>query len=166
VQLLGYCNGLLYILEDNNQVINSLVAIHPMKKQRYELPPFLLPFDGFMFRESCGLGLDSSTNTFKIVCIFLKARSSPKTPDLVWKNLCTMVHVFGMNSWQEIPQVPCCLITGKAVFANGCLFWLTSFIDRPTHDGGRDVIWFDIKTNGFWVNKSSYNNMWSSQKEI
>nr|GEX12762.1 hypothetical protein [Tanacetum cinerariifolium] len=116
-----------------------------MKKQRYELPPFLLPFDGFMFRESCGLGLDSSTNTFKIVCIFLKARSSPKTPDLVWKNLCTMVHVFGMNSWQEIPQVPCCLITGKAVFANGCLFWLTSFIDRPTHDGGRDCSLYELK---------------------
>nr|GEY68335.1 hypothetical protein [Tanacetum cinerariifolium] len=119
VQLLGYCNGLIYILQDDHQVINSLVAIHPMKKQRYELPAFPLPFDGFMFRESCGLGFDSSTDTFKMVCVFLKAKSPPKKPHLVRENLCTMVHVFGTNSWQEIPQVPCCPISEKAVFANG-----------------------------------------------
>ena len=102
VQLLGYFNGLLYILQDEHQVIKSLVAIHPMKKHRPELPPFPLTFDGFMFRDSCGLGFDYSTDTFKMVCVFLKAKSPPKKPDLVWENLCTMVHVFGTNSWQKI----------------------------------------------------------------
>ncbi|GKC13554.1 F-box domain containing protein [Tanacetum coccineum] len=49
-----------------------------------------------------------------------------------------------------IPPVPCCPIAGKALYANGFLFWLTSFTDRPTQDdGGRDVIWFDMKTNEF-----------------
>ncbi|GKC30444.1 hypothetical protein Tco_1037738 [Tanacetum coccineum] len=113
-----------------------------MKKQRYELPAFPLPFDGLMFRESCGLGFDSSTDTFKMVCVFFSKQNLPqKKPDLVRENLCTMVHVFGTNSWQEIPQVLCCPIAGKAVFANGCLFRLTSLTDRPTQDdGGKGVI--------------------------
>ncbi|GKA63216.1 retrovirus-related pol polyprotein from transposon TNT 1-94 [Tanacetum coccineum] len=44
--------------------------------------------------------------------------------DMVRKNLFTIVHVLGTDSWREIPQVPPYPITGGAVYANGCLHWL------------------------------------------
>nr|GFA23605.1 hypothetical protein [Tanacetum cinerariifolium] len=73
----------------------------------------------------------------------------PNKPDMVKKNLCTMVHVFGTNSWREILQVPSYPITDKAVFANGCLHWLVSHLDIKTEDGGREVIWFDVNKEEF-----------------
>nr|GEX35004.1 hypothetical protein [Tanacetum cinerariifolium] len=68
---------------------------------------------------------------------------------MVKKNLCTMVNVFGTNSWREIPRVPYYPITGKAVFANGCLRWLASYSDFKTRDGGKEVIWFDDNKEEF-----------------
>ena len=59
---------------------------------------------------------------------------------------CTLMHVFGTNSWREIPQVPSYPITGEAIFANGCLHWLVS---RVPKDGGRKVIWFDVNKEEF-----------------
>ncbi|GKC61395.1 F-box domain containing protein, partial [Tanacetum coccineum] len=102
-----------------------------------------------MSQESCGLGFDASTNTLKMVCVLLKDYVPPGDPDMVRKNLCTMVHVFGTNSWREIPQVPPYCITDEAVFANGCLHWLVSHIDIKTEDGGRPVIWFDVEKEEF-----------------
>ncbi|GJT88805.1 F-box domain containing protein [Tanacetum coccineum] len=69
--------------------------------------------------------------------------------DMVRKNLFTIVHVLGTDSWREIPQVPPYPITGGAVYANGCLHWLVSFIDIKTKDGGRPAIWFDVKKEEF-----------------
>nr|GEY91380.1 F-box domain-containing protein [Tanacetum cinerariifolium] len=89
-----------------------------------------------MRRESCGLGFDTSTNTWKMLCVLLKEYAPPDKPDMVKKNLCTVVHVFVTNSWREILQVPSYPISGKAVFANGCLHWLASYTDIKTEDGG------------------------------
>ncbi|GKE33961.1 F-box domain containing protein [Tanacetum coccineum] len=72
-----------------------------------------------------------------------------KDHDMVRKNLCTMVHEIGTNSWREIPQVPPYHITDGAVFANGCLHWLVSHIDIMTEDGGRPVIRFDVEKEEF-----------------
>ncbi|GJU49959.1 hypothetical protein Tco_1219514 [Tanacetum coccineum] len=95
------------------------------------------------------LGFDASTNTLKMVCVLPKDYVPPSDPNMVRKNLCTMVHVFGTNSWREIPQVPPYCITDGAVFANGCLHWLVSHIDIKTEDGGRPVIWFDVEKQEF-----------------
>nr|GFB24991.1 hypothetical protein [Tanacetum cinerariifolium] len=84
-----------------------------------------------------------------MVCVLLKEYAPPDKPDMVKKNLCTMVHVFGTNSWREIPQVPSYPIYGKAVFAIGCLHWLASYTDIRTEDGGRPVIWFDVEKEEF-----------------
>ncbi|GKE06784.1 F-box domain containing protein [Tanacetum coccineum] len=84
-----------------------------------------------------------------MVCVLLKEDAPPDKPDMVKKNLCTMVHVFSTNSWREIPQVPSYPITGKAVFANGCLHWLASYSDIKTKDGRRPVIWFDVEKEEF-----------------
>nr|GEX52497.1 hypothetical protein [Tanacetum cinerariifolium] len=88
----------------------------------------------------------------KEVCQFVESLheyAPPDKPDMVKKNLCTMVHVFGTNSWREIPQVPSYPIYGKAVFAIGCLHWLASYTDIKTDDGGRPVIWFDVEKEEF-----------------
>nr|GEZ09700.1 hypothetical protein [Tanacetum cinerariifolium] len=114
-----------------------------------QLPPLPMRFDTSMFRESCGLGFDASTNTLKMVCVLLKDYVPQVYPDMVRKNPCTMVHVCGTNSWREIPQVSPYSITDGAVFANGCLHWLVSHIDIKTEDGGRPVIWFDIEKEEF-----------------
>ncbi|GJZ93793.1 hypothetical protein Tco_0665996 [Tanacetum coccineum] len=66
------------------------------------------------------------------------------------KKLCTMVHVFGTNSRREIPQISSYPVTGKAIFANGCLHWLVSYVDIKIQDGGREVIWwFDVNKEEF-----------------
>ncbi|GKC19979.1 hypothetical protein Tco_1022129, partial [Tanacetum coccineum] len=71
-------------------------------------------------------------------------------PDMTRKKLCTMVHVFGTNSRREIPQVTSYPVTGKAIFANGCLHSLVSYVDIKIQDGGREVIWwFDVNNEEF-----------------
>ncbi|GKB71300.1 hypothetical protein Tco_0932712, partial [Tanacetum coccineum] len=144
IQVQGSCNGMMCILQDDGYVITSLAVVHPLRKECYELPPFPFRFDRPMLKESCGLGFDTSTNTWKMVCVLLKEYAPPDKPDMVKKNLCTMVHVFGTNSWREIPQVPSYPISGKAVFANGCLHWLASYSDIKTKDGRRPVIWYQV----------------------
>nr|GEW08194.1 hypothetical protein [Tanacetum cinerariifolium] len=139
IQVRGSCNGLICLSQDDSHVITSLVVIHPLRKECYELPPFPLCLGNDMRRVSCGLGFDAFTNTYKMVCVLLKEYAPPNKPDMVKKNLCTMVNVFGTNSWREIPQVPSYPITGKAVFANGCLHWLVSHLDIKTKDGRREV---------------------------
>ncbi|GKA71475.1 F-box domain containing protein [Tanacetum coccineum] len=124
IQVQGCCNGLMCLLQDDGEVVTSLVVVHPLRKECYDLPPFPLHLEKHMRRESCGLGFDAFTNTYKMVRVLLKEYTPPNKPDIVKKNLCTMVHVFGTNSWREIPQVPSYPITGKAVFANGfCIGW-------------------------------------------
>nr|GEW35855.1 hypothetical protein [Tanacetum cinerariifolium] len=114
IKVRGSCNGLMCLSQDEDDIVTSLVVVHPLKKECYELPP--LPM---------------------------------RDLNLVRKNLCTMVHVFGTNSWREIPQVPPYCITDGAVFANGRLHWLVSHIDNKTEDAGRPVIWFDVEKEEF-----------------
>ncbi|GJZ35439.1 F-box domain containing protein [Tanacetum coccineum] len=140
---------MMCLSKDDGYVITSLAVVHPLRKECYELPPFPFRFDRLMLKESCGLGFDTSTNTWKMVCVLLKEHAPRDKPDMVNKNLCTMVHVFGINTWREIPQVPSYTITCKAVFANGCLHWLDSYFDIKTKDGGRPVIWFDVEKEEF-----------------
>ncbi|GKE53506.1 F-box domain containing protein [Tanacetum coccineum] len=151
IEVRGSCNGLMCLSQDDDDIVTSLVVVHPLKKERYKVPPLPMHFDLSMFRESCGLGFDASTNTLKMVCVLLKDHGAvpSKDHDMVRKNLCTMVHEIGTNSWREIPQVPPYHITDGAVFANGCLHWLVSHIDIMTEDGGRPVIRFDVEKEEF-----------------
>ncbi|GJT50669.1 F-box domain containing protein [Tanacetum coccineum] len=149
IRVQGSCNGLICLLQDDSEVVTSLVVVHPLRKECYELPPLSVHFDETMFRDSCGLGFDASANTLKMVCVLCKSNKVSNNPDVVKKYLCTMVHVFGTNSWREIPQVPYYPITGNAVFVNGCLHWLVSHLDVPPQDGGRPVIWFDVEKEEF-----------------
>ncbi|GKB11752.1 F-box domain containing protein [Tanacetum coccineum] len=133
----GSCNGLV-IIETDGKLMPTFTVIHPINKQSYVLPK--LPLRGNQV--SCGLGFDSVTNTFKMVCVYHKNGrvGRPRSAH------CTMVHVFGTNSWHKIPQVPAYSIFGKAVFAHGCLHWLATY---HSEDGARQVIWFDVKNEEF-----------------
>nr|GEX16027.1 F-box domain-containing protein [Tanacetum cinerariifolium] len=147
--------ALIPLLGGGNQAINFTVlswidylqAWCSTSSQEYPLNVWLDP--GVYQKESCGLGFDAFTNIYKMVCVLLKEYAPPNKPNMVKKNLCPIVHVFGTNSWREIPQVPSYPIRGKAVFANGCLHWLVSHFDIKTEDGGREVIWFDLNKEEF-----------------
>ncbi|GKC23423.1 F-box domain containing protein [Tanacetum coccineum] len=142
IEIRGSCNGLMCLSQDEDDIVTSLVVVHPLKKECYELPPLPMRFGSSMSRESCGLDFYASTNTLKMVCVLLKDHAvPPKDLDMVRNNLCTMVHVFGRDSWQEIPKVPPYPISKGALFVNGCLHWLVSHIDIKTEDGERPVIW-------------------------
>ncbi|GKC50232.1 F-box domain containing protein [Tanacetum coccineum] len=133
IEVRGSCNGLICLSKDDGHLITSLVVIHPLRKEWYELPPFPLCFEKHMHRESsCGLGFDAFTNTWKMVCVLLKEYAPPDKPDMVKKNLCTMVHVFGTNSWREIPQVPSYPISGKPYLLMAvCIGWPVILTKKP-----------------------------------
>ncbi|GJR99414.1 hypothetical protein Tco_0315923 [Tanacetum coccineum] len=107
IEVRGSCNGLMFLTQVESNVVTSLVVVHPLRKECYKVPPLPKRFDRRMFRQSCcGLGFDASTNTLKMVCVLFKDRP-PRGGDLdrMRKNLCTMVHVLGTNSWrEEIPK--------------------------------------------------------------
>nr|GFA06536.1 hypothetical protein [Tanacetum cinerariifolium] len=105
IEARGSCNGMICLSQNDGYLITSLAVMHPLRKEYYELPLFPLHFEKHMRRESCGLGFDAFTKTWKMVCVLLKAYTPPDKPDMVKKNLCTMLHVFGTNGWREIPQV-------------------------------------------------------------
>lgn len=151
IEAQGSCNGLMCLLQyedsgvnpfrPNDYALMSLVVVHPLRKECYELPPLPMRFDSYRNRESCGLGFDASTNNLKMVCVL----------DKDFAPACTLVHVFGTNSWREIPKVPSYPITGKAIFANGCLHWLPAqhVFDIKAEHGGRNVICFDVEKEEF-----------------
>ncbi|GJR40491.1 hypothetical protein Tco_1216175 [Tanacetum coccineum] len=80
-------------LEDDGKVVTSLDVVHPLTKECYELPTLSMCFDKTMLRDSCGLSFDASTNTLKMVCVLCKSNMVSDNPDMVKKDLCTMVHV-------------------------------------------------------------------------
>nr|GEV67445.1 hypothetical protein [Tanacetum cinerariifolium] len=82
IQVLGSCNGLMCILQNDDYVITSLTVVHLLRKECYELPPFPLRFDKSMRRESCGHGFDTSTSTWKMVCVLLKEYAPPDKPHM------------------------------------------------------------------------------------
>ncbi|MFS7926625.1 putative F-box domain-containing protein [Helianthus anomalus] len=154
--ILGSCNGLLYSSQFSLEYNTStLVVIHPLRRECYELPPIKIPLHLqhetrprlSVKDHSSGLGYDDSTNTFKMVCIVqVKPAVNDKLVDL-W----TMVHVLGTDSWRKIPQVPSYRVVGRGVFANGCLHWLISneyddYCDRHLR---RPVISFDMEKEEF-----------------
>nr|GEZ55462.1 F-box domain-containing protein [Tanacetum cinerariifolium] len=165
--------------QDENNVVTSLVVVHPLRKECYELPSLPMRFDSSMLRESCGLGFDASTDTLKMVCVLLKECAPINSLDKVTKKLCTMVHVFGTNSWREVAQVPPYSITNGAIYANGCLHWLVSYLDIKTEDNsGRPIICFDVEKEEFglidppkrmcdtWRNYSYYDHLVDLNGEV
>nr|GEY68760.1 hypothetical protein [Tanacetum cinerariifolium] len=81
IEVRGSCNGLICLSEEEDNVITSLVMGHPLREECYEFPSPPMCFGKHMGRESCGLGFDTSTNTWKMVCVLLKEDAPPDKPD-------------------------------------------------------------------------------------
>lgn len=90
---------------------------------------------------------DDSTNIFKIVCVLYNVFpcDTQNNINLTRKNSVTIVHVFGTNLWRKIPQVPLYPISGKAVFAHGCLHWLDITSCNPREANSGITVRFDVK---------------------
>nr|XP_043637910.1 putative F-box protein At2g16220 [Erigeron canadensis] len=152
--IIGSCNGLIYSSKDHSDG-TTLLVIHPLRKQFYELPP--IKIWAFVSRfsplDSCGLGFDDSNNIFKMVCVVAREQGNrqPNLNVVVKEDLRTMVHVLGTTSWREISRVPAYPITGEGIFANGCLHWLisTTFLNNFPNDKGRLVVCFDLRKEEF-----------------
>ncbi|GJV15898.1 cancer-related nucleoside-triphosphatase [Tanacetum coccineum] len=160
--IVGYCNG-VFLSSQAHGLGTTLVVIYPRKKECYELPswsddlgvsyirglgfddatersdgqlPKSLPCTSRVFY-SCGIGLDDSTMTYKIVCIMRKRKVDEATNEF-----CTLVHVFGTSSWREIPNPPCYgTMTNEGVFVHGCLHWYTHCSQK--------IVCFDVKKETF-----------------
>nr|GEZ66127.1 hypothetical protein [Tanacetum cinerariifolium]GEZ66140.1 hypothetical protein [Tanacetum cinerariifolium] len=160
--IVGYCNG-VFLSSQAHGLGTTLVVIYPRKKECYELTswsddlgvsyirglgfddatersdgqlPKSLPCTSRVFY-SCGIGLDDSTKTYKIVCIMRKRKVDEATNEF-----CTLVLVFGTSSWREIPNPPCYgSMTNEGVFVHGCLHWYTHCSQK--------IVCFDVKKETF-----------------
>ncbi|GJT89222.1 F-box domain containing protein [Tanacetum coccineum] len=83
IKVRGSCNGLMCLSQDEDDIVTTLVVVHPLKKECYELPPLPMRFDSSMSRESCGLGFDASTNTLKMVYVLPKDYVPPSDPNML-----------------------------------------------------------------------------------
>ncbi|GJU35662.1 F-box domain containing protein [Tanacetum coccineum] len=122
IEARGSCDGLICLSQDDGHVITLLVVIHPLRKECYELPRIPLCFENHMRRESCGLGFDAFTNTYKMVCVLLKEYAPPNKPD-IYSDIKTR------DGGREV-------------------IW---FDVNKEEFGGRPVIWFDVEKEEFWV---------------
>ncbi|KAK9068080.1 hypothetical protein SSX86_012191 [Deinandra increscens subsp. villosa] len=167
--ILGSCNGLIYSSR-GHPGHNTLVVIHPLRRECYELPPIRPPFhtlhswvidleESFRIyvKETYGLGFDISTNTFKMVAVVVREEGGPvlnihdQLNEEVNQELCAMVHVLGTDSWRKIHRVPAYPVSGEGVFANGCLHWLISDDDDDGYPAylGRPVVSFEMAKEEF-----------------
>ncbi|WOH08640.1 hypothetical protein DCAR_0728084 [Daucus carota subsp. sativus] len=150
----GSCNGLLYFAEYCYD--EKILVLNPLRNQLRLLPPISFPpNDDFLALmkhygdpeespvNAYGLGFDSSTNNFKMVCILQNTGEC----------MGTVVHNLGSNSWRKISSVPRYPIHGKPVFVHGFLHWMLSplrqfYGDLPVD---QNIISFDVCTEEFQV---------------
>nr|XP_043634841.1 putative F-box/kelch-repeat protein At3g17570 [Erigeron canadensis] len=145
---IGVCNGMILFHQHNFYSTSCYLVIHPLRKERYELPFVDLLYHP-SYVKAYGLGFDDSTKTFKVVFLF-NSRPTSLT-DL--GNSCTMVHVLGTYSWRKIPQIPddCSMIKGQGVFVKGLLYWAINLRWPGTHGDVviHNVIYFDVTKEEF-----------------
>nr|GEX85827.1 F-box domain-containing protein [Tanacetum cinerariifolium] len=108
IEVRGSCNGLMYLSQDEGNAVTSLVVVHPLKKERYDVPPLPMRFDSSMFRESCGLGFDASTNTLKMVCVLLKDPRAVPSKD------------HDMKEWVPYCRLENTIVPGGSMEVLGC----------------------------------------------
>nr|GEU56169.1 hypothetical protein [Tanacetum cinerariifolium] len=89
--------------------------------------------------------LCSSYSRGPLVCKHLKAYAPPDKPkpDMVKKNLCTMVHVFHGEKYPKSLLIP--YQVKPYLLMAVCIGWP----DIKTGDGGRQVIWLDVNKEAF-----------------
>lgn len=131
------CNGLMYFVTDK-----KIVVLNPLRSTHFRvLPPLPISDAWDLDSTAIGLGFDSLTKTFKMVCINYRPSSST----------CTLVHTLGTTSWREVSGLPayCDRYDNTSVFVQGFLHWMT----RPSviqYREGR-ILAFDVSKETFKV---------------
>ncbi|XP_074326654.1 F-box protein At2g23160-like [Apium graveolens] len=140
----GYCKGLLYFAE---HYTGRIVVSNPVRSQFTILPPVPVQMDycWFSYWTAIGLGFDSSTKTFKMVCTNKKQESSQFT----------LVHTLGTTSWREVPSVPAyyCdqVLDCNSVFVHGFLHWMIDPSDSEIKNERARILAFDVSKETFKV---------------
>lgn len=132
----GSCNGLMYFAEFRGV---RIVVSNPLRNQFRTLPAMSIENYWSESERAYGLGFDSSTNKFKMVCTIYGA-----------SGCCyTLVHVLGTWSWRRISSVPAPYVTyGKPVFAHGFLHWMAEPFSISENCEGR-IMAFDVSNETF-----------------
>ncbi|KAK1374468.1 F-box domain-containing protein [Heracleum sosnowskyi] len=137
--IFGSCNGLLYFAD---AYAGSIVVSNPVRSQFTILPP--TPFKMYCWESyysAIGLGFDSLTKTFKMVCT-----NQPGSTQI------TLVHTLGTSSWREVPSFPayyCGHVDSRSVFVHGFLHWM---MDSSMIKNGRGrILAFDVSKETFEV---------------
>ncbi|KAL1832123.1 hypothetical protein ACET3Z_001774 [Daucus carota] len=132
----GSCNGLMYFAEFRGV---RIVVSNPLRNQFRTLPPLSIENYWSESERAYGLGFDSSTNKFKMVCTIYGA-----------SGCCyTLVHVLGTRSWRRISSVPAPYVTyGKPIFAHGFLHWMAEPFSISEKCEGR-IMAFDVSNEAF-----------------
>ncbi|KAK1376719.1 hypothetical protein POM88_032912 [Heracleum sosnowskyi] len=136
----GSCKGLLYFSENEQGQLAKFVVSNPLKSQFTILPrpPVkMLDLWGTQWAAT-GLGFDSSTKTFKLICTNRKLKR-PHSP-------VTLVHTLGTMSWREVPSFPAyyCMTPDqhKSVFVHGFLHWMIDPSEIKNCEGR--ILAFDV----------------------
>ncbi|CAK9184369.1 unnamed protein product [Ilex paraguariensis] len=135
----GSCNGLLYFAEFAGEGIVTLS--NPLRREFQRLPPIKILSPNLRRFKTYGLGFDISTNTFKMICVFLVTLNSEASG----YSLGTLVHTLKTSSWKEISEVPPYPIRGKPVFAYGALHWIVD----PLFVSHNLIVSFDVGKEKF-----------------
>ncbi|KAK1376697.1 F-box domain-containing protein [Heracleum sosnowskyi] len=141
----GSCNGLVYFAENYS---GRFVVSNPLRSQFTVLPqpPERLYYPWNSDWSATGLGFDSSTKTFKMICTNRKTKSD-ESPQF------TLVHTLGTTSWREVPSVPahyCKRTTNSmSVFVHGFLHWMIHPSIRNSGEGR--ILAFDVSKETFKV---------------
>lgn len=132
----GSCNGLMYFAEFRGA---RIVVLNPLRRQFKILPSMSIENFCCDREKAYGLGFDTLTKTFKMVCTIYEA----STP------VCTLVHTLGTTSWREISKVPFpYLMYGEPVFVHGFLHWMVEPCSNTENCEGR-IMAFDVSKETF-----------------
>ncbi|KAK1374265.1 F-box domain-containing protein [Heracleum sosnowskyi] len=141
-KIYGSCNGLLYFAEHNG---GRIVVSNPLRSQFTILPsmPTRMYYCWDSHWTAIGLGFDSSTKTFKMVCTNKKPKSSHFT----------LVHTLGTMFWREVPSVGAYFCSKnldyKSVYVHGFLHWMMDPFEID--NGGGRILAFDVSKETFNV---------------
>ncbi|KAK1372838.1 F-box domain-containing protein [Heracleum sosnowskyi] len=132
----GSCNGLMYFAEFGGV---RIVVSNPLRSQFKILPSMSIGNYCPESDKAYGLGFDTSTKTFKMVCTIYEASTSR----------CTLVHTLGTTSWREVSKVPSpYILYGEPVFVHGFLHWLAEPSSTSENCQGR-IMAFDVSKETF-----------------
>ncbi|KAJ4702407.1 F-box protein [Melia azedarach] len=96
-----------------------LLLCNPLRREVLALPPLQQSNVSKVFKLECGTGFDSTTNTYKIVCM-MKNLFLPETT--------LGVYTLSTHSWRILSSPPtssgCLELTGEKVSAYGDMHWM------------------------------------------